>query len=163
MQVEEKGTNTDPINITTREDDNPIKVKTYTDVGVQMKETPSVLANKSSTINNTTSMHEENTTNMIRENHFTRNPYRRLKHKSRYLKQSEFQYHLSQEQLIYRPKNIDTNANKSHDISSLWKCNILKKIELGWSDPFSIQHFFSTLRGSYRLVSSTRTEQRMMR
>jgi hypothetical protein len=31
------------------------------------------------------------------------------------------------------------------------------KIELGWSDPFTIQKFCSALRGSYRLVSSTMT------
>jgi hypothetical protein len=54
-------------------------------------------------------MHEENATNMIRENHVTRNPYRYPNHKSRYLKQSEYQNHLSQEQQIYHPKNIDTN------------------------------------------------------
>jgi hypothetical protein len=29
-----------------------------------------------------------------------------------------------------------------------------QKIELGWSDPFTIRQFCSTLRGSYRLVSS---------
>jgi hypothetical protein len=37
IQVEKKRTNTDPVNITTREDDNPIKVKAYSDVGVQTK------------------------------------------------------------------------------------------------------------------------------
>jgi hypothetical protein len=133
------------------------------DVGVQTKEIPSVLVKKISTINNATSMHEENATNMIRENHVTRNPYRHPNHKSRYIKLSEFQYDLSQEQLIYHPKNIDTSATKSHDNSSSWKYNVPQRIELGWSDPFTIRKLCSALRGSYRLVSSTTTKQRMMR
>jgi hypothetical protein len=96
----------------------------------------------------------------IRENQATRTPYRHPNHKSKYLNQTEYQYHLGWKQLTYFPKNIDTNASKSHDISSSWKCNIPQKIELGWSDPFSIRQFCSTLRGSYRLVSSTTTTPR---
>jgi hypothetical protein len=42
------------------------------------------------------------------------------------------------ERLTYRPKNIDTCPCKSHDNHSSWKCNILQKIELAWSDPFTI-------------------------
>jgi hypothetical protein len=61
------------------------------------------------------------------------------------------------EGLTYRPKNIDTSPSKSHDSHSSWKCNILQKIELGWSDPFTIRQFCSTLRHSYRLVSSILT------
>jgi hypothetical protein len=61
------------------------------------------------------------------------------------------------ERLTYRPKNIDTSPSKSHDNHSSWKCNILQKIELGWSDPFTIRQFCSTLRHSYRLVSSILT------
>jgi hypothetical protein len=90
IQVAEKGTNT-----------SPIEVKTMWDVGVQTMETPSVLTNKSSSINNATLVHEENktpkenqenATNMIRENHATRTPYRHPNHKSRYLNQSKYQY-----------------------------------------------------------------------
>jgi hypothetical protein len=51
IQVVEKGTNT-----------NLIEVKTMWDVGVQMMETSSVLINKSSSINNATLVHEENKT-----------------------------------------------------------------------------------------------------
>jgi hypothetical protein len=118
----EQGTNTDPIHITTQEDANPVEEKTYKDVGVQTMETPSVLTNKSSSINNATSVHEENktpkenqenATNMIRENHATRTPYRHPNHKSRYLNQLEYQYHLGWKQLTYRSKNIDTNAQLS--------------------------------------------------
>jgi hypothetical protein len=94
------------------------------DVGVQMMEAPSVLANRNSTINKATSMREENhisklnqenTTSMIRENHVIRTPYRHLNHKRRYLNQSEYQCHLGQERLTYHPKYIDTSAIKSHD------------------------------------------------
>jgi predicted RND superfamily exporter protein len=96
-QVEEKGTNTDPFNIMTREDDNPVEVKTHSDVGVQMKEISNVLSNKSSTINNATSMHKENATSKIKESHVIRIPYRHPKHKRKYLKQLEYQYHLGRE------------------------------------------------------------------
>jgi hypothetical protein len=172
IQVVEKGTNTDPIHITAQEDANPVEEKTYRDVGVQTMGTPSVRTNRSSSINQATSMHEENhipklnqenTTSMIRENNVIRTPYRHPNHKRRYLKQSEYQYHLGREQLNYHPKNIDTDTIKSHDNSSSWKCNVPQRIELGWSDPFTVRKFCSTLRGSYRLVSSTTTEQRMMR
>jgi hypothetical protein len=61
------------------------------------------------------------------------------------------------EALTYRSKNIDTSPSKSHDNHSSWKCNILQKIELGCSDPFTIRQFCSTLRHSYRLVSSILT------
>jgi hypothetical protein len=126
----EKGTNTNPIHITTQEDVNPVEEKTYRDVGVQMMGTPSVRNNRSSSINQGTSMHEknhilklnkENTTNMIRENNVTRNPYRHPNHKRRYPKQLEYQYHSGRERLTYRPKNIDTNAIQSHDNHSSWK------------------------------------------
>ena len=62
-------------------------------------ETPSVLTNKSSSINNvalvnqenrTPKENQENATKMIRENHATRTPYRHLNHKSRYLNRSEY-------------------------------------------------------------------------
>jgi hypothetical protein len=49
IQVAEKGTNT-----------NSVKEKTYLDVGIQTMEIPSVLNNRNSSINNVTSMHEEN-------------------------------------------------------------------------------------------------------
>jgi hypothetical protein len=64
---------------------------------------------------------------------------------------------LGRERLTYHPKNIDTCPSKSHDNHSSWKCNILQKIELVWSDPFTIRQFCSTLRHSYPLVSSILT------
>jgi hypothetical protein len=158
IQVAEKGTNT-----------SPVEVETTSDVGVQTMEAPSVLTNQNSSINKATSVHEENhipklnqenATSMIRENHVIRTPYRHPNHKSRYLNQSEYQCHLGRKQLTYLPKNIDTNTIKSHDNNSSWKCNVPQRIELGWSDPFTIRQFCSTLKGSYRLVSSTMTAPR---
>jgi hypothetical protein len=52
----EKGTNTDPIHITTQEDANPVEEKTYRDVGVQTMGTPSVHTNRSSSINQANNM-----------------------------------------------------------------------------------------------------------
>jgi hypothetical protein len=86
-----RGTNTNPINVTTQEDANPVEEKTYRDVGIQTMGTPSVLTNQNSTINKATSIREENhisklnqenATSMIRENHVIRTPYRRPNHKS---------------------------------------------------------------------------------
>jgi hypothetical protein len=158
----EQGTNTKPIHIIAQEDANPIEEKTYKDVGVQTTETPSVLTNKSLAINNATSVQEENkmpkenqenATNMIRKNHAIRTPYRHPNHKRRYLNELEYQCHLRWKQLTYLLKNIDIDKIKSRDNNSSWKCNVPQKIELGWSDPFTIQKFCSTLRGSYCLVS----------
>ena len=67
IQVVEKGTNA-----------SPIEVRTTSDVGVQMIEAPSVLTNKSSSINKATSVSKENQENAmstIRENQATRTPY----------------------------------------------------------------------------------------
>jgi hypothetical protein len=107
--------------------------------------------------NHISKLNEENTTSMIRKNHVIRNPYRHPNHTSRYLNQSEYQCHSGRERLTYHPKNIDTSAIQSHDNHSSWKSNVPQKIELGWSDPFTIRQFCSTLRHSYRLVSSILT------
>jgi hypothetical protein len=102
IQVVEKGTNTDPINITTQEDANSIEVRHFLDVEVQTMEIPSVLTNRNSVINKATPVHEEdiipkvnqeNTTSTIRESHATKTPYRHPNHKSRYLNQSKYQHH----------------------------------------------------------------------
>jgi hypothetical protein len=169
VQVVEKGTNTDPIHITTQEGAKSVQEKTFSDVEEQTMGIRSILTNKNSTINKATPRHEEeiiskvnqeNATSTIRENHVTRTPYRHPNHKSRYLNQSEYQYHSRWKQLTYLSKNIDTNTIKSHDNNSSWKRNVLQMIELGWSDPFTVRQFCSALRGSYRLVSSTMTTPR---
>jgi len=78
IHVAEEGTNT-----------NLVEVGTTSDVEVQTMEVPSVLTNKSSSINKTTSVHEENktlkvnqekATCTIRERHSTKTPYRHPDH-----------------------------------------------------------------------------------
>ena len=59
-------------------------------------------------------------------------------------------------------KNIDINTSKSHDNNSLWICNVLQRIKLGWSGPVTVQKIGSALKGSYHLIYSTTTVQRMM-
>jgi hypothetical protein len=135
----EKGTNTDPIHITAQEDVNPIEVKTYLEIPSEDPMTNQATSMREE--NHIPKLNQENATSMIRENHVIRTPYRHPNHKSRYLKQSEYQYHLGRKQLTYLSKNIDTNAIKSHDNNSSWKCNVPQRIELGWSDPFTIQKF----------------------
>jgi hypothetical protein len=72
----EKGTNTDPINITTQKYANPVEIRISSNVEVQMMENPSVLTNKNLVINKATQVYEEdiipkvnqeNTTSMIRK------------------------------------------------------------------------------------------------
>jgi myosin heavy subunit len=126
IQVVEKGTNTDPIHITTKEDVNPVEVKTYLKIPSEDPMTNQATSMREE--NHIPKLNQENATSMIRENHVIRTPYRHPNHKSRYLKQSEYQYHLGRERLTYRPKNIDTNAIKSHDNHSSWKCNVSKRL-----------------------------------
>ena len=57
IQVLEKGTNTEPIHITTQEDVNSIEEKTNRDIEVEMMETPSI--HRSPSNHQTTSRHEE--------------------------------------------------------------------------------------------------------
>jgi hypothetical protein len=162
IQVMKNGTITDPIHITTQEVARSTEKKTYSDVGVQTVEVSSVDPTTNKTTSNEedtiTAVNQGNTACSVRENHVTRKPYRHPNHKSRYLKQSECQDHLNREQQIYHPKNSDTNVIHSHNNdSSSWKCNISQKIELGWSDHFTIRQFCSALCHSYHLVSSILT------
>jgi hypothetical protein len=127
----ENGTITDPIHATAQEAAKSTgekkKKKTTSNIGAQMMETPSVRTNRSSSINQATSMREknhipklnqENTTSMIRKNNVIRTLYRHPNQESRYPKKSKYQYHLSWEQLNYCPKNISTETIKSHDKNS---------------------------------------------
>jgi hypothetical protein len=78
IQVVEKGTNTDPIHITTQEGAKSVQEKTYTDVGVQTMEISGVLTNKNATINKP--VHEEDKTPKVNP----KNRYRYNKGKSCY-------------------------------------------------------------------------------
>ena len=138
IQVMENETITNQIHVTAQKTANSTEKRTTLDVGVQTMEVPSVHTNRSSPINQATSMHEENrilklnqekTTSMIRENNVIRTPYRHSNHKRKYLKQSKYQYHSGHERITYLLKNIDTSAIQYHDNHSPWKCNSLQKFE----------------------------------
>jgi hypothetical protein len=114
----------------------------------KMMEDPSKLTNQNSAINKATSSHEENHISkskeengisMIRGNHVMRTPSRHSNHKSRYINHLEYQYYTKGEP---------------------YKHPVSQKIKLGWENSFTIQQFFSTLRHSYRLVSSILTTQK---
>jgi hypothetical protein len=91
IQVVEKGTNTDPVIITTQKDSNPHGEKTYKDVGVQMMEVIGVLTNRNATINKpmdeedkTSKVNPEHATGTIKGRHATKTPYRHPNHESIY-------------------------------------------------------------------------------
>jgi hypothetical protein len=139
---EEKLENPD---IKAQEDANPVEEKTYKDAGVQTMEDPGKITNQNSAIIKATSPHEENhiskskeenATSMIKGNHVMRTPSRHSNHKSRYINQLEYQYYPKREP---------------------YKHPVSQKIELGWADSFITRQFCSTLRHSYRLVSSILT------
>jgi hypothetical protein len=78
-----------------------VEVKTYSDVGVQTMEIPSVLTNKNPAINKTTPRHEEeiisnvnqeNVVSTIRESHATKTPYQHPHHKRRHFNHSVYQH-----------------------------------------------------------------------
>jgi hypothetical protein len=132
-------------------------------------EAPGILTDRNSSINKATlaceenhilKLNEENATSMIRKNHVIRNRYRHPNHTSGYINQSKYQCHSGWKRVTYHTKNIDTSAIQSHDNHSSWKNNVPQKIELGWSDPFTIRELCSTLCHSYRLVSSIMTTQK---
>lgn len=79
-------------------------------------------------------------------------------HKSRYLSQSMYQHHSRWKQLTWISKNIGVSVIMSHNNNSSQKSynhNILQNIELGWSDPSTIQQICWTLKSSYCLVPLT--------
>jgi len=151
IQVDEKGTNTDRVNIMTQEDSNLVEVKTYSDVEIQMMGIRSILTNKNSRINKATSRHkeeiiskvnQENATCTIKESHVTKTPYQHPYHESRCINKSIDQHHSGWKQLIYYLKYIDVSTIESHDnqlSQESYKCSIPQRIELGWSDPFIVQ------------------------
>ena len=92
VQVEDKGTYTHPINITTHEDNQLVEVKSYSDDAIQTMKVPSEVF----ITNSTTSLLEVNqeiATHMIRENETRRTPYRHLNHKSSQLSPSTYLSH----------------------------------------------------------------------
>jgi hypothetical protein len=142
----EKGTNTNPIHITSQEGAKSVEVRTFSYVGIQTIEIPSV----DPAINKETSVHEEdkkpkvnqkNVTCTIKKIHATNALYRNPNYNRRYLNESMYQHFSEGKQLIYLLKGINTSAIESHNHNSSWvsyKCHVPQRIELEWSDPFTI-------------------------
>ena len=66
------------------------------------------------------------TTKLIREYDVEKNPYRHPNHSSQYFKNRK-QY----------TEITDTHALNSQDVSSLIKCGVQQRINLGWIDSFT--------------------------
>lgn len=84
-------------------------------------------------------------------------PYRHLNHKNRQINHATYQDHLDQKQQTLVPDNSDITSIQSYANKSLQNSgdqNIPQKINLGWSDPFSVRQFCMSLRRSYQLVST---------
>jgi hypothetical protein len=135
-------------------------------------ETPSVLTNKSSSINNVTSVHEENknpkinqekSTSTIKESHATKTPYRHPNYKGHHIMHQDSQRQNQHEKISKDPVILKKSSSvESNHFQNHRSCchTILQKIELGWSDPFTTRQFYSTLHHSYRRVSSILTTSR---
>jgi len=162
FQVEDKGINIDPVNIISKEEEESREVKTYAEVAVQTLDIPT----DDAVTHSTTTMSEgnqESTTNMKRENQTKGAMYRHPNHKSRLSNQATYQYHSKNKQQIHVPKDTEACRIQSYDnysphISKDQK--IPQKINLGWSDPFSVRQFCLSLRVSYRLISTKMKVQR---
>ena len=81
-------------------------------------------------------------TTLIKENDIVKILYRRPSHKKLYTKTVEMS------------KDNGTNVIKAPDVRSVGNPNSQKQIDLGWIDPLTYRKLCSTLRSSYRRVSS---------
>jgi hypothetical protein len=122
IPVVEKGTNTNPMDITTQKVSNSIGENTYKDVGVQTMELSCVLTNKNAAIDKP--VHEEDKTpkvnpkiliGTIKRIHSTKTPYQHPNHESRYINKSEYQHRSEHKQLNRCPKNVDANTIEFHN------------------------------------------------
>jgi hypothetical protein len=114
-------------------------------------------------------VNQEKATSIRSKDQVARMPYRHPDYKKRYFIQSMYQ----QKQIIAMSKNITSTTSEGQNRSNHGSRNVsssfqepyknpnLQKIELGWADSFTIRRFFSTLRRSYHLRSSTITNPRM--
>lgn len=109
VQVEEKGINTNPMNIITQEEGKPVEEKTYLNVAFQMINIPS----EGSITNSTTSSPEVNqntATHMIGERQTKRILYLHPNHRNRHLNQFTNLYHSEHKQQTYAPKTTKYNS-----------------------------------------------------
>ena len=89
--------------------------------------------------------------------------YRHSNHESRQINQATYQDHSNQRQQINVSENNDVTSIPSYADKLLQNSsdqNTIQKINLGWSDPFSVRQFCLSLRRSYRLVLTKMTVPR---
>ena len=89
--------------------------------------------------------------------------YRHPNHENRQINLVVYQDHSNCRQQINVSENNDVTSIPSYANKSLQNSNdqnITKKINLGWSDPFSVRKFCLSLRRSYQLVSTKITVPR---
>jgi chromosome segregation ATPase len=155
IPIMDKGINSDPINLTTQKDANPTDVKRSLHVEVE--------TSQGYEEDSIPKVNQEKDTSIRSKDRVARTPYRHPNHKSRYFNQSMYQ----QKQMTDMAKNITSSGaqsrsyhgsrNTSSFFQKSYKHPVPQKIELGWADSFTIRQFCSTLRHSYRLVSSILT------
>ena len=130
----------------TTQEDKSVEETTHVDVAVQTMDIPS----ECSITNSTTSSLEENPKTL----------YRHLNHENRQINQAVYQDNSSRRQKINVSENNDVTSIPSYADKSLQNFsdqNAIQKINLGWSDPFSVRQFWLSLRRSYQLVSTRMT------
>ena len=133
----------------TTQEDKSVEETTHVDVAVQTMDIPS----KCSITNSTTSSPEENLKTL----------YLHLNHENRQINQAVYQDHSNRRQQINVSENNGVTSIPSYADKSLQNSsdqNTIQKINLGWSDPFSVRQFCLSLRRSYQLVSTKMTVPR---
>ena len=126
----------------------------YSYVVIQIENTP----NKDLVVKSTTTMpsgNQEIVIKTLKEVQTRKTPYLHLNHKSRHLNQSTNMHHSEHKQQTYVTKNTKVSSIQYIDNNLLQNSSnqkIPQKVNLGWSDPFSVKQFCISLQGSYQLV-----------
>ena len=138
----------------TTQADKSVEEMTHVDVAVQTMNIPS----ECSITISTTSLPEENIkigTCPVRRNQTKKVPYRHPNHENRWINHATYRYHSNQKQQTDVPDNSDVTSIQSYANKSLLNSsdqNTIQKINLRWSDPFSVRQFCLSLRRSYQHV-----------
>ena len=150
------------MNVTTQEEDKQVEEKTHVDVAIQTMNIPS----ECFIANSTTSSLEENIKIVVypvRKNQTKKVPYRHPNHENRRINHATYLNKSEPKQQNEVPDNSDVISIQSYTDKLLQNSsdqNTIQKINLGWSDPFSVQKFYFPLRRSYQLVSTKITVPR---
>ena len=162
IQVDDKTTNIDSVNVTTQDEDKQVEENTRLEFAVQTMNIPS----ECFITNSTTFSPEENIkigTCSVRKNQTKRVPYRYPNHENRRINYATYLNQSEPKQQINDPKKSNVTSTQCYEDKSLQSFsdqNAIQKINLGWSNPFSVRQFCLSLRRSYQLVSTRMTIMR---